>query len=115
MWDELSLLTRKSSVFDPALAPHELCASAGHGAGGEVHDQQIVPAAADSDCDGMDGTAAEIEDWYPDADGDGFGNPYVNPEADCVVVAVRLVAALPGQAVPRGGRLRGPPVSARRC
>ncbi len=38
---------------------------------------------SDSDCNGLDGTDAEIRDWYPDGDGDGFGDPYVNPEPDC--------------------------------
>ncbi|MEN0062319.1 MAG: MopE-related protein [Myxococcota bacterium] len=38
----------------------------------------------DQDCSGTDGTPNAVVDWYPDADGDGFGDPTQPPLEACV-------------------------------
>ncbi|MCB9685724.1 MAG: hypothetical protein H6735_11850 [Alphaproteobacteria bacterium] len=61
---------------------------------GDCNDNQslIHPNAADpcgdgidSDCNGADGDDATIRPWFPDTDGDGFGDPYALPQPDCSV------------------------------
>ncbi len=47
----------------------------------------------DDDCDGLIDEDAPVYSWYPDADGDGHGDPHALPLQDCMAIADHVTVA----------------------